>query len=58
MTDELRNKLQQAHALLSEVERELTKELHEPGRGSRARMKIAVEYGGVAAAIAALETVG
>ncbi len=59
MNEESRKLLQQAQDLLIRLERKLTEELHAPVKrdGSKPRMKLAIEYGAVAAARAALDTV-
>lgn len=60
MNDTNRKLWLNAQEALHKLERGLTEELHskEPGQGKKTRERLAVEYGGVAAAKAALDTVG
>lgn len=57
MNDANRKLLEEAQDALTKLERGLTSELTTT-RGGKQRSELAVEYGGVAAAKAALDTVG
>ena len=54
MTQDQRNKIHQAQGLLEEVLKELGEKLRASKSGTTA---IAIEYGGISAAVRALETV-